>query len=192
MASLYCYQLVFLSQVWHVVHGVADAAEEVVATCGEDVSLPCKYFQDIQFSKGAVSWYKTDEIGEEWTDLQYNTEHEYSRDLNDSSEVSNSTWHYLKIKNTTSLSSGTYACIIRSPVKKVNQTSTITLKVTDCPEDAKFQKYRTELVMLCSLGFFYLLLIFFACICLKKDGSSGYQKAREKHIDNSRYLVSIC
>uniref|UniRef100_A0A670JWM2 Ig-like domain-containing protein n=1 Tax=Podarcis muralis TaxID=64176 RepID=A0A670JWM2_PODMU len=107
---------------------------------------------------------QTDEIGEEWTDLQYNTEHEYSRDLNDSSEVSNSTWHYLKIKNTTSLSSGTYACIIRSPVTKVNQTSTVTLKVTDCPEDAKFQKYRTELVMLCSLGFFYLLLIFFACV----------------------------
>ncbi|XP_060134204.1 CD83 antigen [Zootoca vivipara] len=135
---------------------------------------------------------QTGEIGEEWTDLQYNTEYEYSRDLNTSSEVSNSTWHYLKIKNTTSLSSGTYACIIRSPVKNANQTSTVTLKVTDCPEDAKLQKYRTELVMLCSLGFFYLLLIFFACICLKKDGSSGYQKAREKHIDNSRYLVSTC
>ncbi|XP_061443282.1 CD83 antigen [Rhineura floridana] len=192
MASIYCYQLVFLSQVWHVVHGVADATEQVVAACGKDVLLPCKHFQEQQVTYGAISWYKIGENGEEWKELQYNKEHEYSRELNETLEVSNGTRHSLKITNTTSHNSGTYKCIIRSPVKEYIQSNKVTLKVTDCPEDANLQKYRTELVLLCSLGFFYLLLIFFTCVCIKDDAFSNYHKSREKHIDNRHCPISTC
>ncbi|XP_015284337.1 PREDICTED: CD83 antigen, partial [Gekko japonicus] len=101
-----------------------------------------------------------------WQKLQYNKEQNYSRQLNSSSEVSNSQWHSLRIKNTTNYDSGTYKCILEASDRKYNESNTITLIVKGCLEeleDAKFKKHRAELVLLCSLGLFYLLLIAFTC-----------------------------
>ncbi|XP_062985844.1 CD83 antigen [Elgaria multicarinata webbii] len=189
MASIYWYQLVFLSQVWPAIHGVADAMIHIVATCSEDVLLPCRISQDLQVTNGAVSWYKIGDNSEVLQDLQYHKDYGYSRELNESLEVSNSTWHSLKIKNITSYSSGTYTCILRTPVRKYNE-STITLKVIGCP-GPKFKEYRTELLLLCSLGFFYLLLIFFTCTCLKEKSPPVYHKSRKTHIDD-KLLISTC
>ncbi|XP_042320354.1 LOW QUALITY PROTEIN: CD83 antigen [Sceloporus undulatus] len=191
MASTHCYHFAFL--VWHVIHGVAGTTLQVVAACNKDVSLPCKIFEDLQVTNGAVSWYKIGENSKALKDLQSDKQHNDSRELNESLEASNDTWHSLKLRNTTSYSSGTYKCLLRTPIRKHNRSSTVTLKVIDCPkesQDAKHKKYKTELMLLCSLGFFYLLLIFFACTCLKEKESTNYYKSRMKHTDNGLYHMS--
>ncbi|KAH0617901.1 hypothetical protein JD844_016624 [Phrynosoma platyrhinos] len=140
-------------------------------------------------------WHRVTEIGEnseKLTDLQSDKQHNNSRELNESLEASNDTWHSLKLRNTTSYSSGTYKCLLRTPIRKLNRSSTVTLKVIDCPkesQDTKHKKYKTELMLLCSLGLFYLLLIFFACTCLKEKESTNYYKSRVKHIDNGLYHI---
>nr|XP_060627640.1 LOW QUALITY PROTEIN: CD83 antigen [Anolis sagrei ordinatus] len=188
MASTHCYRFAFL--VWHVIHGVVGATLQIVAECNKDVTLPCKVFEDLQVKTGVnVSWYK---IGENSKELKA---HDYSREPNESLETSNDTWHSLMLRNTTSYSSGTYKCLLKTPIKKYNQSSTVTLKVIDCPEesqDAKDKNYRTELLLLCSLGFFYLLLIFFACTCLKGKSSTDYHKSRIKHTDNRLCHINTC
>ncbi|KAJ7338552.1 hypothetical protein JRQ81_012454, partial [Phrynocephalus forsythii] len=151
---------------WHVIHAVVGATLQIVATCNEDVLLPCKAIPNLQITSGVVSWYKIGGNGEELKSLQRNMEQSHSRVLNESLETSNDTQHSLKIENITSYSSGTYKCILRTSDRTYNKSTAITLKVIGCPDqsqDAKFQKYRTELALLCSLGGFYLLLIIFAC-----------------------------
>ncbi|XP_044282220.1 CD83 antigen [Varanus komodoensis] len=174
---------------WTVIDVVADASPQIVATCHGDILLPCKISQNLRVPQGAVSWYKISDNSEEQQVLQYYKAYNYSEEFNASSEVSNDTWHSLKITNITSYSSGTYKCILRTPVKKYNQ-STITLKVIGCL-DAKNEKfYRTDLLLLCFLGFFYLLLIFFTCTCLKEQSLPHYHKSRKNHTDNN--LISTC
>ncbi|XP_020654267.1 CD83 antigen [Pogona vitticeps] len=192
MASIHYVQLLFLTQVWYVIQGAGDDMLQVVATCHEDVLLPCKALQDVQTTTGVVSWYKIGGNSEELKSLQHNTERGYLRGLNESLESSNDTWHSLKIENITRYSSGTYKCILRTPVRTHNQSSTIILKVIDCPDqDEKIKKYRTELLLLCSLGGFYLLLIIFTCTCLQDKGTSGCYKSRMKQTDNRLHLVNI-
>ncbi|XP_060099005.1 CD83 antigen [Heteronotia binoei] len=191
-------RLLFLTQVWHVIYGIADATTEVVVTCNEDVLLPCQVVQDPLVPYKEISWYKINEQSEElskvvWKKLRYNKEQNYSRQLNSSSEVSNSQWHSLRIKNTTDYDSGRYKCILEPSDRKNNESNTITLIVKGCAEqleDAKFKKYRAELVLLCSLGLFYLLLIFFTCCCLKDEGSRDLHKSRKRHATNSLRLSS--
>ncbi|XP_054841823.1 CD83 antigen [Eublepharis macularius] len=197
-ALIHCCQLLFLSQVWHVIYGISDAIVEIVATCNEDALLPCQVVQDPQVTYNEISWYKIDEKSEElskveWKELQYNKEYNDSRELNSSLELSNSKWYSLRIKNTTNYNSGTYKCILETSDRKYNRSNTITLTVKGCPEqleETKFKKHRAELVLLCSLGLFYLLLIFFTCTCLKEKGSRDFHKSRKRPVStrlNSTY-----
>nr|XP_056710811.1 CD83 antigen [Euleptes europaea] len=194
--SIHCHQLLFLTQVW--IYGIADAATEVVAVCNEDASLPCQVVQDPQVTYKEISWYKIDEkSGDiskvEWEKLQYNKEQNYLGQLNSSSEISNSKWYSLRIINTTNYNSGTYKCILETSDRKYNESNTITLIVKGCPEqleEATFKKHKAELVLLCSLGLFYLLLIFFTCSCLKDNGSQDFHKSRKRHVTNSLLLNS--
>uniref|UniRef100_A0A8D0B966 CD83 molecule n=1 Tax=Salvator merianae TaxID=96440 RepID=A0A8D0B966_SALMN len=184
MACVYRFQLIFLSQVWCMLRVSADATLQVVATCNEDVLLPCESFQDLKVTDMVVSWYKTGENGEAWEHLQQNREQNYSRKLNEFIEVSNGSWHFLKFENISDHSSGTYKCVLSTPAGEYNQSSRIILKVKDCPEQSehgKLKKYETELVMLLLLGFFYLLLIFFTCTCLKEKTSPDHHKSWEQH-----------
>ncbi|XP_053106099.1 CD83 antigen isoform X2 [Hemicordylus capensis] len=172
-------------------HGVADAMLEVVATCSEDVLLPCKALQDPQITHRNVSWYKwSGKDSDEWQELQSNKGHNYSRELNATSlEISNGTQYSLKIRNTTSYSSGTYKCILRASIREHNRNSTVILKVKDCPEE-KIMKYKMELVLLCCLGVFYLLLILFTCTCLKEKSFPDNHKSTKKCIANRPYRIS--
>ncbi|XP_048364187.1 CD83 antigen [Sphaerodactylus townsendi] len=193
--SICCCQLLLLTQVWHVIYGDADATMEVVATCNEDALLSCQVVHDPQVAFKGISWYKIDEKDgglskTGWEKLQYNKDQNYSRQLNSSSEVSNSKWYSLRIENATNYNSGKYKCILETSARKYNESNTITLIVKGCPpqlEEATFTKHRAELALLCSLGLFYLLLIFVACSCLKDNGSQDFHKSRKRHISNSLF-----
>ncbi|XP_066480552.1 CD83 antigen [Tiliqua scincoides] len=199
MASVYWYQLVFLSQVWYVSHGVPVnvTLELILGTYGEDVLLPCKAHRDPEVTYSAVSWYKIDKNSDEWKELLHNKERDYSGGLNESFIISNDTWDSLEITNVTCYSTGTYKCVLRAPVGNYNQNSTITLKVTDCPEEQEEKKeedktsnYRTELVLLFSLALFYLLLICFTCTCLTEKRPSNYHKCTKNHTVRRPDLIS--
>uniref|UniRef100_A0A8D0H148 CD83 molecule n=1 Tax=Sphenodon punctatus TaxID=8508 RepID=A0A8D0H148_SPHPU len=174
MPSMHFSPLVILMNAWCLIHGAAESIPEVVVTCREDALLPCNAPQDPQVTYTAISWYKVDGDVAEWSemvwkDLEYDETYRSSKDLNGSLEVSNSTpYSSLRIKNTTSHSTGTYMCTLWAPDGKQNQSGTVTLKVTGCPKllDEKIQKYRSEIVLLSFLGVFYLLLIFFTCVSI--------------------------
>ncbi|XP_019399228.1 PREDICTED: CD83 antigen [Crocodylus porosus] len=186
MPSVYYTQLVILSNVWCLIHGAPQALSEIVVTCGEEALLPCQAPQDLQVTYTAVSWQKVAENCKELTEMvQDNCMHEVKYydlvHLNESLEISN---YSLRIKNTTSHNSGIYKCTLRESTEKHNESGTVSLKITDCPEDEKFKKYKTELLLLTCLGIFYLLLIIFTCKCLRKESLfSDYQKGRrgKKH-----------
>ncbi|XP_077209395.1 CD83 antigen [Paroedura picta] len=191
-----CCQLLCLTQVWRVIYGIADATREVVATCNEDALLPCRVVWDPQVTYKEISWYKLNKKSEElskveWKKLQYNKEQNSSRQLNSSSEVFNSQRDSLRIKNATIYDSGTYKCTLDPSDRKHNESNTITLIVKGCPEpleDATFKKHRAELLLLCSLGLFYLLLIFFTCRCLRDKESPDLHKSRKRHATHSLHL----
>lgn len=61
-------------------------------------------------------------------------ESHYPRELGGSLELSNDTFFSLRIKNATSLNSGTYKCTLEEQSGQHNLSSTVTLKVTGTVE----------------------------------------------------------
>ncbi|XP_006091823.1 CD83 antigen [Myotis lucifugus] len=140
---------------------LAPAAREVKAACSEDVDLPCTAPRDLQVPY-RVSWTKLTESGEERIEVQNHHQMEQEGPFEAPSEG----LYSLKIRNTTSCSSGTYRCTLEGPEGQRNQSGTVTLKVTGCHKErreATFKKYRAEIVLLLALVVFYLTLIIFTC-----------------------------
>ncbi|XP_036302412.1 CD83 antigen isoform X2 [Pipistrellus kuhlii] len=138
---------------------LAAAAREVKAACSEDVDLPCTAPRDPQVPY-RVSWAKLTESGEEKIEVQNHHQMEQESPY----EAPREGLYSLKIRNTTSYSSGTYRCTLEGPEGQRNQSGTVTLEVTGCHKEhreATFKKYRAEIVLLLALVVFYLTLIIF-------------------------------
>ncbi|XP_071409063.1 CD83 antigen [Pithys albifrons albifrons] len=173
--------LIILCNVWCSIQGTSVVVPDVAVRCAEEALLPCGVLQDSSITYQKASWYKMagDDKGIAWEVLD--VESHYPKELGGSLELSNDTFLSLRIKNVTSQNSGTYKCTLGDQSGEHNLSSTVTLKVTDCPglEDKKLTKHKGELFMLTCLGIFYLLLIFFTCTCLRKESMSpNYQKTR--------------
>ncbi|KAB1261742.1 CD83 antigen [Camelus dromedarius] len=111
----------------------------------------------IPFSQLTVSGAERLEVPQE--DLQ-------SYRQNSTSEAPGERPYSLKIRNTTSCSSGTYRCTLEDPEGQRNLSGTVILKVTGCSQGRReetFKKYRAEIVLLLTLVIFYLTLIIFTC-----------------------------
>ncbi|NXF98340.1 CD83 protein, partial [Eubucco bourcierii] len=176
--------------VWCLIPGVSMVVPDMAVRCTEEVLLPCKVLRDSSIAYQTASWYKMDGNGKGITWKVIEVESYYPKELWGSLELSNDTFFSLRIKNATSLNSGTYKCTLEEQSGKHNLSSTVTLKVTGCPgtEVEKLKKHKAELFMLTCLGIFYLLLIFFTCTCLRKENMSpGYQKNRS----NMKHMLTL-
>ncbi|NWU89543.1 CD83 protein, partial [Upupa epops] len=175
--------LIILCRAWSLIHGasVSVAGPDVVVSCAGEVLLPCKALQDASTTHQTASWYKVDEDGKSLAWKIIDMESYHPQQLEGSLELSNDTFMSLRIKNVSRETSGTYKCTVGEQSGDHRLSSTVTLKVTGCPEveDEKLRKYKAELFMLICLGIFYLMLIFFTCTCLRKDSMSpSYEKTR--------------
>ncbi|KAM7098262.1 CD83 antigen isoform 1-T1 [Molossus nigricans] len=145
---------------------LAPAAREVKVACSEDANLPCTAPRDQQVPY-AVSWAKLTEDGEERIEVpQEELQNYHQTEQKDPLGASSEGLYSLKIRNTTSCSSGTYRCTLQGPEGQRNRSGTVILKVTGCRKEHKeatFQKYRAEIVLLLALVVFYLTLIIFTC-----------------------------
>uniref|UniRef100_A0A9L0SEG4 CD83 antigen n=1 Tax=Equus caballus TaxID=9796 RepID=A0A9L0SEG4_HORSE len=149
---------------------LAPAAQEVKVACSEDVDLPCTAPWDPQVPY-TVSWAKLTAGGEERLelpreDLRLGGQRYQQKEQTGSVEAPSERLYSLKIRNTTSCSSGTYRCTLEDPEGQRNLSGTVILKVTGCPKEPKgetFKKYRAEIVLLLVLVVFYLTLIIFTC-----------------------------
>ncbi|XP_036206984.1 CD83 antigen isoform X2 [Myotis myotis] len=153
---------------------LAPAAREVKAACSEDVDLPCTAPRDPQVPY-RVSWAKLTENGEERIEVQNHHQMEQEGPFEAPSEG----LYSLKIRNTTSCSSGTYRCTLEGPGGQRNQSGTVTLKVTGCHKEcreATFKKYRAEIVLLLALVVFYLTLIIFTCFARQQSIFPDFSK----------------
>ncbi|XP_072801742.1 CD83 antigen [Vicugna pacos] len=142
---------------------LAPAAREVKVACSEDVDLPCTAHWDPQVPY-AVSWAKLTVSGAERLEVPQEDLQSYHR--NSTSEAPGERPYSLKIRNTTSCSSGTYRCTLEDPEGQRNLSGTVILKVTGCSQGRReetFKKYRAEIVLLLTLVIFYLTLIIFTC-----------------------------
>ncbi|NXR08606.1 CD83 protein, partial [Semnornis frantzii] len=176
--------------VWCLIPGVSMVVLDMAVRCTEEVLLPCKVLRDSSIAYQTASWYKMDGNGKDITWKVVEVESYYPKELWGSLDLSNNTFFSLRIKNATSLNSGTYKCTLEEQSGKHNLSSTVTLKVTGCPgtEVEKLKKYKAELFMLTCLGIFYLLLIFFTCTCLRKENMSpSYQKTRS----NMKHMLTL-
>ncbi|XP_019517721.1 PREDICTED: CD83 antigen isoform X1 [Hipposideros armiger] len=139
------------------------AAREMKVACSENVDLPCTALRDPQVPY-SVSWAKLTEGSEEWIKVpQEDLQSYHQEEQNGSFEAPSERLYSLKIRNTTSCSSGTYRCTLVGPEGQRNQSGTVILKVTGCQKERKvtFKKYRAEIVLLLVLVVFYLTLIIF-------------------------------
>lgn len=131
--------------------------------CLEDVDLPCTAHWDPQVPY-AVSWAKLTVSGAERLEVPQEDLQSYRQ--NSTSEAPGERPYSLKIRNTTSCSSGTYRCTLEDPEGQRNLSGTVILKVTGCSQGRReetFKKYRAEIVLLLTLVIFYLTLIIFTC-----------------------------
>lgn len=138
------------------------AAWEMTVACSEDVDLPCTAprYPQIPYT---VSWAKLTEGGEEKIEEpQEALQNYHQEEPKGSSERPGERLYALKIRNTTSCSSGTYRCTLVAPEGQRNQSGTVILKVTGCRKERK-ENYRAEIVLLLALVVFYLTLIVFTC-----------------------------
>ncbi|NXX46846.1 CD83 protein, partial [Tricholaema leucomelas] len=176
--------------VWCLIHGASMVVPDMAVRCAEEALLPCQVLHDSSTAYQTASWYKMDGNGKGITWKVIDVESHYPRELGGSLELSNDTFFSLRIKNATSLNSGTYKCTLEEQSGKHNLSTTVTLKVTGCPgtEVEKLKRYKAELLMLTCLGIFYLLLIFFTCTCLRKENMSpSYQKTRS----NMKHMLTL-
>lgn len=132
--------------------------------CSEDVDLPCTALRDPQVPY-TVSWAKLTDGSEERLEVPQEDLQSYHQEKqNGSFEAPSERLYSLKIRNTTSCSSGTYRCTLVGPEGQRNRSGTVILKVTGCQKERKevtFKKYRAEIVLLVALVVFYLTLIIF-------------------------------
>ncbi|XP_023480247.1 CD83 antigen isoform X2 [Equus caballus] len=162
---------------------LAPAAQEVKVACSEDVDLPCTAPWDPQVPY-TVSWAKLTAGGEERLelpreDLRLGGQRYQQKEQTGSVEAPSERLYSLKIRNTTSCSSGTYRCTLEDPEGQRNLSGTVILKVTGCPKEPKgetFKKYRAEIVLLLVLVVFYLTLIIFTCFARQQSIFPDFSK----------------
>ncbi|NXD66567.1 CD83 protein, partial [Eolophus roseicapillus] len=167
--------------VWCLIRGASVSVQDIAVSCAEEALLPCEVLRDTSITYQTVSWYKMAGEGKGITWKSLDVESQHPKELGGSLGLSNDTTFSLRIQNATSRSSGTYKCTLGEQREENSLSSTVTLKVTGCPEieDEKLKKHKAELFMLTCLGIFYLLLIFFTCMCLRKESlSPSSQKPR--------------
>ncbi|XP_054447854.1 CD83 antigen isoform X2 [Pteronotus mesoamericanus] len=145
---------------------LAAAAREVKVACSENVDLPCTAPWNPQIPY-MVSWTKLTEGGEERVEVPREDLQSYNQtEQKAPPEAPSQGLYSLKIRNTTSCSSGTYRCTLQGPEGQRNESGTVILKVTGCRKEHKedtFKKYRAEIVLLLALVVFYLTLFVFTC-----------------------------
>ncbi|XP_066233193.1 CD83 antigen isoform X2 [Saccopteryx leptura] len=155
------------------------AAREVKVACSEDVDLPCTAPRDLQVPY-TVSWAKLTEAGEEWLEVpQEELQNFHQRKQKGSFEAFSEGLYSLKIRNTTSCSSGTYRCTLEGLAGQRNQSGVVVLNVTGCRKEhreATFKKYRAEIVLLLALVVFYLTLIIFTCFAQQQSIFPDFSK----------------
>ncbi|XP_016060966.1 PREDICTED: CD83 antigen isoform X2 [Miniopterus natalensis] len=151
---------------------LAPAAREVNVACSETVDLPCTAPRDLRVPY-TVSWAKLTENGEEKIEvLQEALQNYHQMEQKAPLEPPSEGLYSLKIRNTTSCSSGTYKCTLEGPGGQRNQSGIVILRVTGCHKDHKevtFKKYRAEIVLLLALVVFYLALIIFTCFAKQQS-----------------------
>ncbi|KAM8788201.1 CD83 antigen isoform 2-T2 [Rhynchonycteris naso] len=155
------------------------AAQEVNVACSEDVDLPCTAPRDLQVPY-TVFWAKLMEGGEEWLEVpQEDLQNFHQMKQKGSFEAFTEGLYSLKIRNTTSCSSGTYRCTLEGPAGQRNQSGMVILNVTGCRKEhreATFKKYRAEIVLLLALVVFYLTLIIFTCFARQQSIFPDFSK----------------
>ncbi|XP_010023240.1 PREDICTED: CD83 antigen [Nestor notabilis] len=185
--------LIILCNVWCLIRGASVAVPDIAVRCAEEALLPCKVLRDTSITYQTVSWYKMAGEGKGIAWKVLDVESQYPKELGGSLELSNDTFFSLRIKNVTSQNSGTYKCTLGEQRGEHNLSSTVTLKVTGCPgiEDEKLKKHKAELFMLTCLGIFYLLLIFFTCMCLRKESMSPNIKKPKPDMQHMLTLINV-
>ncbi|KAM4684562.1 CD83 antigen [Amazona ochrocephala] len=184
--------LIVLSNVWCLIRGASASVPDIAVRCAEEALLPCEVLRDTSITYQTVSWYKMAGEGEEIAWKVLDVESQYPKELGRSLGLSNDTFS-LRIKNATSQNSGTYKCTLGEQRGENSLSSTVTLKVTGCTgiEDEKLKKHRAELFMLTCLGIFYLLLIFFTCMCLRKESLSPSSQKPRPDMRHMLTLISV-
>ncbi|NWS39673.1 CD83 protein, partial [Probosciger aterrimus] len=185
--------LIILSNVLCLICGASVSVQDIAVSCAEEALLPCEVLRDTSITYQTVSWYKMAGEGEGRAWKFLDVESQYPKELGGSLGLSNDTTFSLRIKNATSRNSGTYKCTLGEQRGENSLSSTVTLKVTGCPEmeDEKLKKHKAELFMLTCLGIFYLLLIFFTCMCLRKESLSPSSQKPRPDMQHMLTLINV-
>ncbi|XP_028909269.1 CD83 antigen [Ornithorhynchus anatinus] len=178
-----CLRLLLLAGAWGLVGAVrlGPRTDMVKVTCSEDALLICPATWESRAPQPRVFWSKLHGNSEELIeDLNLYEQSTSFKEINGSHNVSGDSLHSLKIRNTSSWSTGTYRCTLWSPEGEQNTTGTVYLKVTGCPKEQKdtFEKHKAELLLLFFLGVFYIWLIIFTCKFAKIHSTLGKRDLR--------------
>ncbi|XP_038624035.1 CD83 antigen [Tachyglossus aculeatus] len=181
--DMLCLRLLLLASAWGLVRTaqLELRTNTVTVTCSEDALLICPATWEPQAHQPRVFWSKLHKNREELIeDLNLYEQSTSFKEINGLYNVSGDSLHSLKIRNTSSWSTGMFRCTLWSPEGEQNTTGTVFLKVIGCPKEQKdmFEKHKAELLLLFFLGVFYIWLIIFTCKFAKMYSTLGKHDLR--------------